>query len=135
MGFRSMLDTIFEPRFFRRIASFSMIGIINTVIHLAAMLCLVELMVLNPVLANCLAFIAANIFSFYANSRWNYRTHMLGSRYRRFLIVSLAGLAITACVSGIADALGFHYLVGTTMVFVALPVLTFIAHHYWTWGE
>jgi putative flippase GtrA len=130
-----MREVLFGNGLFRRFAGFSIIGLINTAIHLLVVMGLVELLGLNPVAANCIAFVAANVFSFYANSRWNYRTPMAVSRYRRFFIVSLAGLAITAGVSAVAQALGWHYLIGTAMVFVALPGLTFIAHHWWTWGD
>ena len=37
-------------------------------------------------------------------------------------------------ISGVAAALGWHYLVGTALVFVCLPVLTFLAHERWTWS-
>jgi len=125
----------FYSDIFRRFSYFSIIGAINTAIHLVVVVVLVELMDLSPVASNCLAFVAANIFSFYANCRWNYRTPMAISRYRRFFIISLAGLLITAGVSAIAYQMGLHYLIGTTIVFMTLPVLTFIAHHWWTWDK
>lgn len=118
----------------KRIAGFSVIGVLNTGIHLLTVTSLVELLSANPVLANCIAFVAANIFSFYANSSWNYGTAMTGTRYKRFLAVSLVGFAITASLSALANALGWHYLAGTALVFVALPVLTFVVHHHWTWA-
>ena len=117
-----------------RFVNFSLIGVANTAIHLAVVVALVEGLQSNPVLANCLAFVVANLFSFYANGRWNYPGRFDRRRYARFLAVSLAGLAVTAGVSGIAAALGWHYLVGTALVFVCLPVLTFLAHERWTWS-
>ncbi|QTN28834.1 GtrA family protein [Rhodoferax sp. AJA081-3] len=130
-----MSESLLSKTLFRRIAGFSTIGVLNTFIHLGVVTALVELLSVHPVLANCLAFVVANVFSFYANSRWNYGTPMDGSRYKRFLLVSLMGLAITAGLSAMAETLGWHYLMGTAMVFVALPALTFAAHHYWTWAE
>lgn len=130
-----MREVIFNSGLFRRFAGFSLIGVINTAVHVLTVMGLVELFGLHPVFGNCLAYVAANMFSFYANSRWNYRTPMAASRYRRFLIVSLGGLGVTASLSGLADVMGWHYLIGTAMVFVVLPGLTFMAHHWWTWGE
>lgn len=117
-----------------RFVNFSIIGLANTAIHLAVVIALVERLHAHPVIANCLAFVVANLFSFYANGRWNYSTRFTRRRYARFLAVSLMGLAATAAMSGIAAVLGWHYLVGTALVFVALPVVTFLAHEKWTWS-
>jgi putative flippase GtrA len=119
--------------FIRRFAGFSIIGLFNTVIHLFVVIGLVECLNFNTVLSNCVAFILANLFSFYANSRWNYRTAIAIRRYQRFLWVSLAGFIITASMSVLADRLGWHYLIGVAMIFVTLPFLTFLVHHRWTW--
>ncbi len=123
------------PDLLRRFAGFSGIGVLNTAIHLALVVALVEQAGWHSVSANCTAFVAANLFSFWANSRWNYRTELCPRRYGRFLAVSLAGLAVTATLTGVAAWLGWHYLVGTAMVFVALPMLTFLAHERWTWAR
>jgi putative flippase GtrA len=130
-----MRESLLSKTIFRRVAGFSTIGVLNTLIHLGFVTASVELLFVHPVPANCLAFVIANIFSFYANSKWNYGTPMSGKRYKRFLLVSLAGLTITAGLSALAENFGWHYLMGTAMVFVALPALTFAAHHYWTWAE
>ena len=119
----------------KRFSGFSLIGVVNTLIHLSVVTCLVELFSVHAVIANCLAFVVANIFSFFANSRWNYGTPLSVTRYRRFLLISFAGLAITAACTAFAELMGWHYLVGTALVFVALPILTFTAHHLWTWAE
>ena len=135
MAFTRYLIRYFYSDIFRRFVYFSIIGVINTTIHLVAVVVFVELIDLSPVASNCLAFVAANIFSFYANCRWNYRKPMAASRYRRFFIISLAGLLITAGLSNVAYQMGLHYLMGTAIVFVTLPVLTFIVHHWWTWDK
>ena len=118
-----------------RLFNFSVIGLVNTGIHLFIVVILVEYARASSVLANCAAFAVANAFSFYANSRWNYQAPLSHRRYSRFLTVSLAGLAVTAAVTGLASAMGFHYLVGTGLVFVCLPLLTFLAHERWTWSK
>lgn len=118
---------------FNRFVGFSVIGLINTAIHFALVIVLVEGWGENPVLANSIGFVAANMFSFLANSRWNYRVAISPGRYGRFLIVSLLGLVTTALMSGLAEYCGWHYLVGVGLVFISLPVLTFFAHDRWTW--
>ena len=115
-----------------KVAKFSGIGVINTLIHTATVVLSVEQFGVHPSLANAIAFVIANSFSYWANRRWNFKTAASLGQYGRFLLVSLAGLAITVLVSGLADWAGWHYLVGLGMVFVALPALTFLLHWRWT---
>lgn len=119
----------------RQLAGFSGAGIINTFIHLGVVVALVEGASVHPVIANTLAFLTANVFSFWANARFGFGAVPSRRRYLRFLAVSIAGLMLTVILTSTAAALGWHYLLGTVMVFAALPILTFIAHREWTWSD
>jgi putative flippase GtrA len=118
-----------------RFLRFSGIGLLNTAVHVVVVVVLVELGGFGSVSANVAAFVVANTFSFWANSRWTFRASLSARRYGRFLMVSLLGLAVTAAVSGFASWMNWHYLVGTLLVFCTLPVLTFTAHQTWTWSD
>lgn len=120
---------------YRQFACFSGIGVINTVIHVVAVVLMVELYGINPVAANVAAFMLANLFSFWANARWTFRESYDTARYLRFLTISLLGLLTTALLSALANALGWHYLVGIALIMVTLPIITFLAHRKWTWPE
>jgi putative flippase GtrA len=115
-----------------KIAKFSGIGVLNTLIHTALVVLSVERFGIHPSIANALAFVAANMFSYWANRRWNFKTRASIGQYGRFVLVSLAGLVITMLVSGLAEWAGWHYLVGLGLVFVALPAFTFVLHWRWT---
>lgn len=117
----------------RQFAGFSLVGIANTLIHLIVVTGLVELFSVHPLPANGVAFISANLFSFWANSRWSFRTAITGQRYMRFFAVSLAGLAISLIAIVVSEALQWHYLAGVFLSFVFLPLVTFLAHRNWTW--
>ncbi len=135
MGFRLRGNPLLGRRLAKRFTKFPAIGVLNTLIHLAVVSGLAEFFYMHPVTANCAAFVAANLFSFFANSYFNYHTPITITLYGRFLTVSLGGLSITAILSAFATMQGWHYLIGTAMVFVTLPVLTFTVHHWWTWKE
>ena len=115
-----------------KIIRFSGIGVINTLIHTAIVVLSVERFGAHPALANAIAFVAANSFSYWANRRWNVKGGPSLRQYGRFLAVSLAGLAVTVLVSSLAAWAGWHYLAGLGLVFVALPALTFVLHWQWT---
>jgi putative flippase GtrA len=116
----------------RQFLKFSGVGAANTLIHLAVTVSLVELWQTNPVIANTLAFLTANAFSYWANSRWSFRAEMSRQRFIRFFIVSIVGLLLTITLSGFAQEMHWHYLVGVALMFCALPVLTFVFHKYLT---
>lgn len=117
----------------RQFTGFSLIGVINTIIHLVIVIGLVEILLLDPILANALAFICANLFSFWANSRWSFQTALTRQRYIKFLSVSLIGLFISITAIAISETLQWHYLIGVFLSFMVLPLLTFFTHKKWTW--
>lgn len=128
----SLIDSIISSPLFSKMAKFSGIGIINTLIHTTIVVLSVEKLKLHPSIANAIAFSIANIFSYFANRRWNFKGEASLQQYGRFLSVSLLGLTTTIIVSSFAEWLGLHYLIGLGLVIVALPALTFLLHWNWT---
>lgn len=124
---------IFNQETGRQFTGFSVIGVVNTLIHLMLVIGLVELLFIHPALANGVAFIGVNLFSFWANSRWSFRVAVTHQRYLRFLAVSLLGLSVSLFAIAISEALQWHYLAGVLLSFVFLPLMTFLAHRSWTW--
>lgn len=119
----------------REFLVFAGVGVVNTAIHLGVVSGLVELTRMSPVPANGLAFACANLFSFWANSRFTFRSPPSFARYGRFLTVSMAGLVVALGASALAVAAHWHYLAGVLIAFVALPVLSYFANRYWTWAR
>lgn len=119
----------------RQFGSFAAIGALNAGIHLALVAGLVELAAWTPVPANVLAFVVANLFSYWANSRWTFRSARSLHRYARFITVSLAGLALTLAISALGQALHWHYLASVALLVGVLPTVSFGANRWWTWRE
>lgn len=117
----------------RQFTGFSLIGVVNTLLHLMVVTGLVELFSVHPIPANGMAFITANLFSFWANSRWSFRAALTRQRYMRFLVISLLGLFVSLLTIAVSEALQWHYLAGVLLSFVFLPLITFLAHRHWTW--
>ncbi len=117
----------------RQFTGFSLIGVVNTLLHLMVVTGLVELFAVHPIPANGMAFITANLFSFWANSRWSFRAAVTRQRYMRFLAVSLLGLFVSLLAIAVSEALQWHYLAGVLLSFVFLPLITFLVHRHWTW--
>lgn len=117
----------------RRFVTWASIGVVNTLIHLTVVVLLVEAGGTGSVLANGLAFTAANIFSFFANSLLTFRSHPTVRRYAKFLSVSLSGLLVSLGSSYFATLFDWHYLIGVAIGFVVLPLITYLSHRLWTW--
>lgn len=128
------ITLMIDRKIARQLTGFSLIGVINTFIHLGLVTALVELLTIHPMPANGMAFLCANLFSFWANSRWSFRTAITRHRYLRFLTVSLIGLTVSISSIAISEALQWHYLIGVLLSFIFLPLVTFLAHRYWTWN-
>lgn len=126
---------LIERQNLQQFVKFSMIGAINTLIHIIITISIVELLHFHPIVANSLAFLSANMFSYWANSRWSFRTKLSGMRFVRFVTISIVGLLITVGGSGLAEIMNWHYLVGVAIVVCALPILTFVLHKYWTFSS
>ena len=78
---------------------FAMVGLLNTGIHIAAVYLLVEQAGVEPPLANAIAFLCANVFSYVLNSMWTFKARRELKVYLKFLTVSTVGLAISwTCV-------------------------------------
>lgn len=117
----------------RQFVRFCAVGGVNTAIHLAVVVALVEWAGTHPVPANAIAFGGANAFSFWANSRYTFRTAVAVGRWLRFVLVSLAGLALASGCSAVAALQDWHYLAGVALTFVVMPLLSFTANRCWTW--
>ncbi|CAN7708308.1 GtrA family protein [Duganella sp. LjRoot269] len=121
---------LLEPywRRYRDLLTFGAIGVVNTVLHSAVVVALVETLQVSPVLANVGGFALANSASFFANSYLTFRRRPTLQLYGKFFMVSLGSLALTVALSALAQALHWHYLIGLLMVLLCGPVLTFVLH-------
>lgn len=110
----------------RGFALFGLIGLFNTALHSLIVILLAENGWAPPVAANVAAFFCANGFSYWANSRFNFRIPASWRRYLSFLTVSLSGLALTIVLAATAESLGWHYLAGLGLVVTVTPVATYL---------
>ncbi len=79
-----------------QLMKFSVVGVVNTLIHYALFYLLYSVFGVYHLLASTIGFIAAVINSFFFNKYWtfNSKSPYLGQQFVRFFIVSLLGLLI-----------------------------------------
>jgi len=110
-----------------------LIGGIAVLLHIVIVVVVIELWDLLPSLANAIAFILATIFSSIANTYWSFQANLNGVVLFRFWCVAALGLCLAIIISGIADYLRFHYLLGVMMVVSITPVVSYTLHKNWTY--
>lgn len=112
---------------------FALVGIVATLIHLTVAVGVIETLEWHPGIANGIAFIAANIFSYAANTRWSFEAKFSTGSWYRFISVSIFAWLLTVTISWIVAAAGGSYLLGILLVITIIPVLSYIGHRNFTY--
>ena len=119
----------------RQLALFLAFGLVATAVHVVIAAYLIGAHMMAPALGNGIAFVFANLFSYFAQSAYVFQQRPTTGQYRRFLCVSLIGLVLVAAISAGCEMLGVHYLAGIAAVVVVLPFITFALHSVWTFDN
>jgi putative flippase GtrA len=109
----------------REFISFALIGLLNTGVHLAALMTLVERGILPSSAANVVAFLCANLFSYWLNSRVTFRQRSTWSRYLNFLICGVVGAILSYLLARLAEFAHWHYLAGFGLTVLVMPPVNF----------
>ncbi len=112
---------------------FALVGVAATLIHATVATGLIERWALHPGVSNGVAFIAANLASYIANTCWSFKARMRLYNWGRFVVVSFAAWVLTVTISSVVAEAGGHYLLGIALVVSLVPVMTFVAHEKFTY--
>ncbi|MCI3953041.1 MAG: rane protein [Burkholderiales bacterium] len=119
----------------RQFALFLCIGLGATAVHVVIAAYLIGTHMMPPALGNTIAFVFANLFSYFSQSTYVFQRPPTPAQYWRFLSVSLVGLAVVAAISSGLEVLGVHYLAGIAAVVLIVPIATFGLHSLWTFRD
>jgi putative flippase GtrA len=119
----------------RQFALFLCIGLGATAVHVVIAAYLIGTHMMPPALGNAIAFVFANLFSYFSQSTYVFQRPPTPAQYWRFLSVSLFGLAVVAAISSGLEVLGVHYLAGIAAVVLVVPIATFGLHSLWTFRD
>ena len=112
---------------------FILVGAAATLLHMLVALLLITLVKLSPAMANGLAFLAANFFSYFSNTKWTFKAAVEMKNGRRFFMVSIFAWLCTISIAWGVDKAGGHYLLGLALVVSLVPALSFWAHRSFTY--
>lgn len=123
-----------RQQLFRQARRFMTTGVLATGLHVVTVMTLVTLIVPAPsqVVANGVAFIVANVFSYVVNSLWSFTAPLQGVRFVKFLTVSVIGFLGTLLIAYLAERMGIAPLGGIVLVVCIMTPISFGLHRFWT---
>jgi len=112
---------------------FAATGVLATATHVLIAMFMMTAVTHSAPAANMVAFAAATALSYLVNSTWSFAGQHSRRSLPRYLMVSAAGLGLSAAISAIAQSLGLHYLAGVLLVLMVVPAISFLLHAKWTY--
>lgn len=134
----------FVTRLIAQAIRFGLVGGVATLVHVAMFSGLIELSGMAPLLANLAAFCTAVGVSFLGHYHWTFadkamfhrKVPRVGRAMRRFLIVSLIGLALNSLVVYVVtDLLALSYWYAVVLMVTAVPGVVFLLSRFWAFRE
>lgn len=116
----------------RQIASFGVVGICATLVHVMLAWVLIELAAVDGFLANACGAAAAFSVSYLGNARITFTSgrSLLGGAIR-YLGVTLVSLALTSAILAMVEHNGLPTWVYALIVVVTVPPTTFLLAKFW----
>ena len=116
---------------------FGVVGVTATLVHFLVLNAGVQLLGLDPVVANGIAFSVAVFVTYTGQSLWVFRQplHAPG-RLQKFAASALGGLvANMALMALFSDLLGLHYNIAFALCLVIVPGCQFVVNKLWVFGH
>ena len=122
---------------FWRLARFSIVGVVATVLHIGVAMIAVAAMGANPTVAAMIGFTAAFAVSYFGHFRF---TFAAPGRHRdyllKFAVSSLASLVLSTGMVWVATAiLGIDYKPSLIALAVIVPVGNYLVNRFWVFLE
>lgn len=112
--------------FNKKVYTFILIGVLNTLINVFILLVLVDNFGIEIILANTLAFIVANIFSYFTNSFYTFKHSYSIKKYFKFFNSSIFFLIFSNIIFIITEWIQIHYYYGVLFNIIVIPALSYI---------
>lgn len=112
---------------------FVIVGIAATFIHVAVAVASINLAHWHPSIANGIAFIVANLFSYAVNTHWSFNVKASMDTWYRFVTISFIAWLLTIAISWLVAAAGGSYMLGILLVVTIIPTLSYVGHRNFTY--
>ncbi len=118
-----------------QLTRFAVVGLLATAIHIAVALMVTSVFSLAPLTANLSGFCAAVAVSFWGHLRVTFRVkEPQRQHFYRFVVLSLASLAVSSLITAIWTSLGGSMVVAMGLVALIVPIMSFLAARLWAFA-
>lgn len=128
---------IFGKKVSFEFAKFALVGVINTLIHLAILHILTEYFSVYYILSSLIGFVVAVTNSFILNTYWTFKKDIksqTGFRYGKFFLVSVfAAITNLILLYIITEFFGIWYILSQVIATGISLVINFIGNKFWTY--
>ncbi|MCF3946429.1 GtrA family protein [Acidiphilium iwatense] len=118
-----------------RVMKFGVTGITSTAIYVGLSYTMIKILALEVIVSSIVAFIIASVFSYLVNTLWSFSEKPSPANLMKFATVTILGSAISSAILKNAITMGFGYWIGIIAILLIVPLMTFIAHHVWTYQQ
>lgn len=117
----------------QRAIKFGITGLLVSAIHVFVATGLIHFFALHPALANSIAFLVAAAVSLYVNTYWSFSSSLSLAVAKKYFLVSVVGLMVSAGLSNLVYQVGLGYMWGIAAVLCVMPLVNFLFHYFWTY--
>jgi putative flippase GtrA len=120
----------------RELVVFGVVGIIATLTHYIAAIFAIEILGMDPLAANFIAYCTAVGVSFFGHSMLTFRTTMSRDRFIKFVTVSLSALAVSQGLLLLLTYIGFFgHRINMLAVVAVVPVYSYVLNKFWVYKK
>jgi putative flippase GtrA len=119
----------------QKISRFAVIGVCATVTHLMVAAVLIQIGSMSATVINVIAFVVANLITYFGNSLWSFVSTVCWITFRRHCAASVVSLAVTSVISFVLEQQELHPWVVTLGVVLLVPPLSFLMHHFYIYRQ
>jgi putative flippase GtrA len=124
-------------RLANRFAKFAGVGAIGTAGHYVTLFVLVDMAGRDAVIASSAGFLVGAIINYVLNYRFTFESRQShSSTAPKFFAIALGGFFLNgAAMSLFVNKFDLYYLFAQVITTGLILIWTFLANHYWTFGE
>jgi len=134
-----MITRILGHKISREFIKFSIVGVVNTLIHLAVLYMLVEFFGVWYVLGSFIAFLVAVTNSFVINTVWTFRAdirYKTKRRYGKFFVVSSVAAVLNLFFLYLfTEWVGLWYMFSQVLAIGFTLMINFLGNKVWTYCD
>lgn len=116
-----------------QIIKYGIVGVISTIIHFCTASLFVLLIYESLMFSNMTGFMIAFIWSYYAQSKFVFKSRLSTKKGIKFFIVQAISLVLAVTLADLAETISIYLKI--FIVALVLPICAFIIHKLWTFVD